>query len=419
MFYCRSISHHDAPLTVREQLSLTHQQQSEWLASQQAEAVVLATCNRLELYAHLPDERAMEALWAHLLRLRRVVPDAVGPHTRAFTGLEAARHLFRVSGGLESMALGEPQILGQVTQAYHLAQEQQAAGAALALLFRAAIHAAKRAHHETGIDSGSASVSSLGIARAESTHGPLAARSVLVIGAGEMAQVILKGLAQRGVTDVTLLSRTYENARRLAAEWNVRARPITEMKAALVEADVLFTTSSAPFTILSPEDLAPVMAERPERDLCIVDLAMPRDVDPAVGQVPRVRLHDLDDLQGVIEATLAERQAAVPAAEAILEEELAAFWKDYQARAVAPTIRQLRERAEALRQAELDRVYHRLPNECADQRALFDQFSHRFMNKLLHQLTHNLKERAADDDAARVAAVARELFGLEDAADVI
>jgi glutamyl-tRNA reductase len=415
MFHCRSISHHHTPLIIREQLSLTTRQQVEWLsAPRREEVVVVATCNRLELYAYAPSVKVMDALWADLLAVRRVTPQEVESCTVALSDFDAVQHVFRVGCGLESMALGEPQILGQITHAYEPAHEYGAAGAMLSLLFRAAIFAAKRARSETAIGSGAASVSSLGIAKAESAQGPLAERAILVIGAGEMGQTVVKALVQRGVRQVTIVSRTYDHARRLADEWQVSARPITELKEALTEADVLFTTSGAPFTILAREDVAPVMNLRPNRPLCMIDIAMPRDIDPAVAEIPGVCLHDLDDLQHVIETSLAERQANVPAVEAIIEHELALFWSDYQARAVAPTIRLLREHAEQLRQAELSWAYNRLPPGCEEERLLMDQFSHRLMNKMLHQLTRNLKAKASQEDAALIAAVARDLFGLED-----
>jgi glutamyl-tRNA reductase len=323
-----------------------------------------------------------------------MVPADVAAYTVARSGVEATQHLFRVSCGLESMALGEPQILGQITHAYEHAHEHHTVGTALALLFRAAIHAAKRARTETHIANGSASVSSLGIARAEAVRGPLSDRDILVIGAGEMAQTIVKALVH----------------------WGVHARPVTALKEAMIAADVVFTTSSAPYTILAREDVEPVMAARPDHALCIIDIAVPRDVARDVAQIPGVCLHDIDDLQHVIEENLAEREANIPAVERIIEHELTLFWHEYRARSVVPTIRQLREHAEDLRQAELSWAYNRLDPANEHERQLFEQFSHRFMNKMLHHVTRNLRAKAGEDDGALFAAVARDLFGLEEPA---
>ncbi|MBI5958489.1 MAG: glutamyl-tRNA reductase [Chloroflexi bacterium] len=417
MFHCRSVSHHRTPLAIRERLSLTPAQQTDWLDKRFGiEAALVSTCNRLELYAFLPADEIMDFLWNGLLAQCEISAADVAPYVEASTGLEAAEHLFRVSCGLESMALGESQILGQVAQAHELAQAHNTLGTALSLLFRSALHAAKRSRSETTIGSGSASVSSLGIARAEEACGPLADQNILVLGSGEMAEAVVKSLVQRDVRQITVLGRTAANARRLADLYQVEVRPMTDLKEALAKADVLFTTSGAPLTILAFEDVAPIMQARPDRPLCIIDIAVPRDVDPAVASIPHVDLHNLDDLQLVIEENLQERRANIPAVERIIEEELGRFWADYQARAVVPVIRSLREHAEDLRQSELAWAYNRLPPESEHERFLFEQFSHRFMNKLLHQLTQNLRTKAGQEDGALVLAVARELFGLEDTA---
>jgi glutamyl-tRNA reductase len=416
MFHCRSVSHHRTPLAIREQLSLTAGEQAAWLSRQQgAEVAIVSTCNRLELYAHVPTIGHMDSLWSDLLSQRQISSEEVAPYVETLSGIDAAGHLFRVSCGLESMALGEPQILGQVAHAHELAHNHNTMGSALSLLFRAALHAAKRSRTETAIGNGAASVSSLGLAKAEETRGPLVDRNILVLGAGEMGETIVKSLVQRDVQRVTILSRTYANARRLADKWQAGACPITDLKRALTEADVLFTTSGAPFTILMYEDVAPIMLARPDRPLCIIDIAVPRDVDPAVAAIPGVCLHDLDDLQHVIEGNLEERRANIPAVERIIEEELVRVWADYQARSIVPAIQSLREYAEQLRQSELEWAYNRLPPESDHERSLFDHFSYRFMNKMLHHLTRNLKAKAGQEDGAMIVAVARDLFGLEDA----
>jgi glutamyl-tRNA reductase len=415
MFHCRSVSHHRTPLAIRERLSLTASQQAAWLDSHQGtEAIIVSTCNRLELYAHVPFPNRMDTLWRELLAVRSIAPEDVSPYTVALSGVEATQHLYRVGCGLESMALGEPQILGQITHAYEHADEHHTVGSALSLLFRSAIHAAKRARTETHIANGSASVSSLGIARAEEVCGPLSEQNILVIGAGEMAQTIIKALVHRDVVRVTVLSRTYDHARQLAAEWDVQARPVTALKDVMIEADVVFTTSSAPYAIFTRDDVEPIMELRADRSLCFIDIAVPRDVARDVAEISGVILHDIDDLQHVIEENLAEREANIPAVEQIIEHELTLFWNEYHARSVVPTIKQLRQQAEELRQAELSWAYNRLDPDDERERQLFDQFSHRFMNKMLHHVTRNLKAKAGEDDGALFAAITRDLFGLEE-----
>ncbi len=211
-----------------------------------------------------------------------------------------------------------------------------------------------------------------------------------------------------------MISRTHARAQRLADKWDATARPITALREALLEADVIFTTAGAGHVILRRDDLVPIMAARDGRRLCIVDIAIPRNVAPDVADVEGVCLYDLDTLQQVINRNLAERQASIATVEHVIEEELAAFWRDYQVRTVVPTIRLLREQAEALRQAELSRVFNRLPAENARERELFEQFSHRLMNKMLHHVTRSLRERAGREDGELFATVARDLFGLEE-----
>ena len=412
MLHCRSISHQNTPVAVREALSLNRDQQIQWLSNLTGiEAVILSTCNRIELYVHGICASGTDALWASLLP---VSMETAAPYTVKLSDYEAAHHLFQVAASLQSMALGEAQILGQVTHAYEQALAYQSCGNILSLLFRAAIHAAKRVHHETAINQGHVSVSSMGISRVEQVIGSLADQPILVIGAGEMGQAVIKGLDRRHINaNVTLVSRTYETARQVAQEWRIHAQPITMLKDMLLQANVVFTTSSAPFPILTREDLAPIMAARQGRALYIVDVAVPRDVAAGVADLPGIHLYDLDHLQHVVEENWLDRQNALPQAHAIIEAELLKFWHEYQGRAVVPTIQQLREQVDHIRAMELERVFKRLPED-EDVRALFEEFSHRFMNKVLHQPTHNLKLKAQQGSGALFDAVTRDLFGLEE-----
>jgi glutamyl-tRNA reductase len=236
----------------------------------------------------------------------------------------------------------------------------------------------------------------------------------LVIGAGEMGETLVKGLHHRHLHQVILVSRTYERAKELAETWAIQARPLTQLKELLIHADVVFCASGAPFQILAYEDIAPIMPLRSIPDLYLVDIAVPRDVDSAIAAIAGVNIFDLDSLQGMVEENLQERQQAVPHAQVILEEELGAFWSQYQSIDIVPTIKQLRERAEYLRDLELKRILNRLNQPNPDVHALFEEFSYRFMNKMLHSPIHNLKEKAGQGNGALVNAVVRDLFELED-----
>lgn len=402
------VSHHEAPLQVREKLSLTNEQQQDFLAHVAelgAEAVVLSTCNRTELYVNVVDEPQAKELWQLLLAQRNVTREAVAGVTASATGQAAARHLFRVSSGIESAILGEPQILGQVTASYEQSQELDAIGHTLSLLCRSAIHTAKRVRTETSIAKGAMSFSSVGIRRSEHILGSIANLPVLVIGAGEMGQSVIKALSLRGATNVTLVSRTRSRAERVADEWDIQVADLDALPELLSDARVVFSASSAPHAILT-NDLVQGAAAEPT---VMVDLALPRDIEPTVERINNVTVYDLETLTAQLEDSLLQRQQAVPEVEQMIAEELGRYWADHQARAVVPTIKDLRSHAEQIRQAEVERIVNRIPE---DQAKVFEEFSQRLMNKLLHHPTVALRAQAAKSNGDVYADVARELFGL-------
>jgi glutamyl-tRNA reductase len=414
VFHCYSVSHHTTPQWIREKLNFSREQQQTWLASVTPnEVVLLSTCNRLELYANVATHEQMEILWEDLLWQKAISAKDAESHTHKLHAYEAVHHLFQVTASLKSMALGEVQILGQVTNALEQASEQGTSKQATSLLFRSAIHAAKRVHSETHLSHGNVSVSSLAISHVEHLLGTLEPYKILVIGAGEMGEVLVKGLSHRHLHQVTLVSRTYERAKELAETWQMQACPLTQLKELLTEADVVFCASGAPFQILAYEDIAPILPLR-STDLYLVDIAVPRDVDPAINGLSGVHVFDLDGLQDMVEENLQARKQAIPHALAILEEELGAFWNHYQSIDIVPTIKQLRERAESIRDLELKRILNRLNQPNPDVNALFEEFSYRFMNKMLHAPIHNLKEKAGQGNGALVNAVVRDLFELEE-----
>lgn len=416
MLYCYSINHNNAPLAVRENLSFTPDEQIAWLTQQEgAEAVLLVTCNRVELYTEAADPQDIERLWGNLLHYKHLDPAQFIPYTARMRGYEAALHLFQVAGSLKSMVLGESQILGQVATALEFAQHKGTCGHTLSMTFRAALHAAKRVQHETQLGHGQVSVSSLGIHQMEQVLGNLAHRPILVIGAGEMGQAVIKGLKNRRAQQITLLSRTYERAQHIAETWQIAARPMTDLEDMLAQAEIVFSTSSAPFPILASAELAPIMTLRGQRAIYLVDLAVPRDVEPEVAHIEGVHLYNLEKLALVIHQNTHERAAAIPHAQAILDEELTKLWQAYESQSVVPTIRQLREHVEQIRQSELGRIMNRLPAENSDEvRLLLEEFSHRFMNKVLHHPTHHLKTKASQGTGTLFTTLTRDLFGLED-----
>jgi glutamyl-tRNA reductase len=406
MLTCRSISHQLAPLAIREGLDFSERDQIAWLCGlNTSDVVLISTCNRLELYTFGDSD----VLWDDLLMQKGTSSQDMRAYTSTYTNKDAARYLFEVAASLHSMALGEAQISGQVAEAFARAERCGRGGHRISMLMRAAIHSAKRIHAETHINQGSVSVSSLGINRVEQALGSLDGLFILVIGAGQMGQAVLKGLHHRGVAS-HVVSRTYESAQRAAQRWNAQAHE--HLQNLLTQADVIFTTSNAPAHTLTPQ----MMPARDGRPLHIVDIAIPRDVSPQVAALPGVTVYNLDDLGQVIADNHQQRQNAIPQARHIIEEELTAFWEDYQGLAAVPTIQQMRAQADWIRQQELARIVNKLPNRDADElSSLLEEFSQRFMNKLLHHPTHSLRLRAGNGNAALFNAVARDLFGLEDA----
>jgi len=401
MIFCYSINHKTAPLHIREALTLSPEQQSAWYAQHpHTKAVILSTCNRLELSAVDTTPAEMDAYWAQL------AAPIYTPYLQKLADAAAARHIYRVTCGLESMALGETQILGQVSRAYELALAHKNAGHGLSILFRGAIRTARHIHTQSNLGSGAASTSSLAIQLAGSVVGDLARREIVVIGAGDVAQVTVQTLMQRGITRIHILNRSYENAQKLANQWALNALPISEWEQVMRRADVVFAAAAG--VVLTPEHLA-----ARARPLAIFDLGVPRCVAAGVGDQPHVRLYDIDDLQRVVEQTLAERQAAIPQAEKMIEEALLRFWQDYENRALVPTIRKMREHAENIRQEELARLRRRLAAGNQDLDTLLEEFSHRLMNKMLHHPTHSLRQKESHSDTDLFVSVARDLFGLE------
>lgn len=419
------LSHKTAPVEVRERLAftpamlrsaLTHFDHTHPQAHLEdvREGIILSTCNRLEVYTLVRDaDTARQAVVAFLSRIFEVNPELFSQHLYVCHDEDAVQHLFRVAAGLDSMVLGEPQILGQITDAYEAALSQGAAGTVLSALFRAAIHAGKRVRTETTIGVNAASVSSVAAGLAAKLLGDLTDRQVLLIGAGEMGATAVKALQRRGVSKVVVVNRTFENAEKLANAWGGRAATFQQLPEALVAADIVITSTGAPHTILNRELLEPAMRIRPNRPLFIIDIAVPRDVAPDVTEIPHVHLRDIDDLQSQAEDNVREREMAIPHVETIVEAETTQFLKWLASLDVVSTITDLRRHIEDVRQRELDWLYHRLDLD-ERERDLVANMTHRLINKILHEPTLRLKAEAATGNGALYISTMRQLFLLEE-----
>lgn len=378
-----------------------------------SESVVLSTCNRIEVYAYA--ERfhggyadAREVLSRH----SGLPPEAVADELYAYHDTDAVRHLFNVSAGLDSVVVGEHEILGQVRTAWQTARDEGTVGAVLDPLFRHAVETGKRARASTGISRGIASVSHAAVALAAERLGGLAGRRVLVLGAGEVAAGTLKSLAGAQPDDIAVAGRTWERAVAAAESCSGRAVALQDLEAVLVDADVLFTTTGATEIILEHSDVDAVMARRDGTALLIVDVAVPRDVDPAAGELPGVTLLDMDDLGTFVEQGRTERSRETGRVRAIVDSEVERYRAEVSAREVAPLIAALRARADGIGSSELARHETRLASLSPSQRAAVESLLHGTVNKLLHEPTVRLKDASGHARGDRLAEALRDLFDL-------
>jgi glutamyl-tRNA reductase len=412
------ISHKTAPVELRERVDFQTRGVDgalRGLGGRQSvrEAAVLSTCNRAELYAACDDlDAARVDLVNFLSEYHGLSGDAVAPHLYDFVDLEAARHLFRVAAGLDSLVVGEPQILGQVKQAHSAASSVQAAGPVLNRLFHSSFGVGKRVRTETSLGSGAVSISFAAVALARKIFGDLKGRSVLVIGAGEMGKLTARHMKSQGVQLVTIVSRSMAHAARTAeAIGGALAAPWDEMDIALGSSDIVITATGAAAPILTKARVEAVMRTRRHRPLFIIDIALPRDVEAAAGELEQVFLYNVDDLQATVRENLARRASEVAHAETIVGEEVEKFAGWLRSRGAVPTVVALRQRFEAIRRAELERLVKTsaLPQ---DARARIDEITRLIVEKLLLTPTEQLKSAADAETAGVYNDALTKLFGL-------
>lgn len=423
---CLSITHHTAPVALRERLAISGPALHASLARVRdgreaerlpvSELVILSTCNRLELYAAVRGSSAnggtpWPLLVGFLAESLSLDPAAFASHIVHYVEVSAAEHLCRVAAGLDSMVLGESEILGQVAEAHEAALRRRSTGPLLSALFRGAVQAGKRVRTETGIGRNPASVSSVAVELAVQTAGDLRGRWVALIGAGRMARKAATALHANGVGGIVVVSRTVDSAAELAAEWSGEAGTLEELPGVLARADLVISSTSSPEPIVTAPQVHQAMAGR-QRPLVFIDIAVPRDVDPAVREIPNVHLFDLDDLQLRLDRSLAERRKEIPRAEAIVAEEVQRFAEWQAGSEVLPVLSELRQQAEILRSQELARVLRQLPGLNPELHRRLDHFSRALVNKLLHHPTQRLRAEASNGHAVEYAQVARALFGL-------
>jgi glutamyl-tRNA reductase len=409
---CLGLSHRTAPVELRERLSTLAPGAGRCPAVE--EHTVLSTCYRVELYAYLVDgvEEAREELIGVLANGHGVERDLLVNHLYVHAGEDVARHLCRVAAGLDSLVLGEAEILGQVGDAFEQGRAAETTGPVLALLFRTAVTAGRRARNETAIGANPATASSMAMALAEGALGNLRDKNALVVGAGRIALQTLKAATGRGIASTAVANRTKERAVEAATPFGATSYGLDELTSALTWADVAVTATSSEEPVVPTDAVAAAMAAREGRPLVLVDLAVPADVERSAGEVPGVRLFDVDDLRAGLDDAMAARLREVPKVETVVAEEVESFSRRFRELEIEPLVAALRRQAESIRELELERTLRELGEVDPETADRIEHLSRALVKKLLHEPTVRLRARAGEGDADDVAAAVRELFGL-------
>ena len=409
------VSHHTAPLAVRERLVVSA---GETIAAARRileaanakEVVLLSTCNRTEIYAVEADVDAVPAIWSDFSALLGADVSQYGYVRR---DRDAVSHLYRVTAGMDSMILGEAQIHGQVRDAWE--RSRAASGAVLTRLFQSALMVGGRVRSETSIGRGAASTSSAAVQLASKIFGSLNGRHAMVLGAGDMAELALECLVSAGVRTAIVANRTHERAEELATRYKAQALHYDACWAHLADVDLLICSTAAPHTIVGVEQIAESLKARGDRPLCILDIAVPRDVDAAVGELGNVFLYDIDDLRTVATSNIERRREELPAAESVIAPEVEKYWEWLAGLAAVPVLRTFRTEMDRMREAELADAMRKLEHLSPRDREAFEHFSKALMNKFLHEPSVRLRAAAANGRGLGVVDALRYLFDLRSA----
>ncbi|MFQ6046489.1 MAG: glutamyl-tRNA reductase [Gemmatimonadales bacterium] len=402
-----------APVELREKLAWPDREVpqviSRVLEQGGSGAVLLSTCNRIELYLADANARALDEFWQ---LADRQLGQPAEPVAYVRQNREAARQLFRVAAGLDSMVLGESQIQAQVRHAWETCRDH--AGPVLSRLFQTALRVGGRVRAETALGSGAASVPSASVDLARKIFGNLAGRRALILGAGDMAEVAMTCLSEEGVRAVMVAHKNMARARAIAEQWGGRAIQHDAAWEYFGSVDIVLCSTAAPHPVVRPERVRPHLRDRGGRPLCILDIAVPRDVDPAVGNLENVFLYDIDDLEGVVAASIGSRKREVPKAEAIVDQEVEIFYEWYRGRGMVDLVRALRSHAEEIRDRELARTMKKLGHLSDEDRERVEYLAKSLTNKLLHEPTVRLRGAAGNGNEAQVSATIRYLFDLRE-----
>jgi glutamyl-tRNA reductase len=412
------LSHKTAPVEIREKLAFAPTAMERPLRQMLelptiTEGLIVSTCNRVELCAVTKEpDAAIAELRRFLAEYHEVSPEEINENLFDYQGEEAIRHLFRVSSSLDSMVLGEPQILGQIKTAYGYAAEFKTAGLILNRFLHKAFSVAKRVRTETAIASNAVSVSFAAVELARKIFDRIDNKGVMIIGAGEMCELAARHFVANGISKVLVTNRTFERAEKLAAEFNGKAVPFDSFVDHLAEVDIIMTSTGAPNFILGKRQMEEVLKRRKNRPMFLIDIAVPRDIDPKVNDISNTYLYDVDDLQGVVQANLKERQKEAGKAEAIVEQEIGQFHLWLGNLEVKPTVIALRRKLDEIRQQELDKTFGNLKDLTGKQRKSIEAMAGAIINKILHKPTAILKNSQNDMSGEDYVDAIRTLFDL-------
>jgi glutamyl-tRNA reductase len=414
------VNHRKAPLEVRERLSfddgLLDQALRDLMAlSPVEEGVIVSTCNRVEVVAATSDgDSAVEALVAFLARGEHLASEQLGKHLSVYRGREAVRHLFRVAASLDSMVVGEPQILGQLKEFYSRAASVGSAGTVLHRCFHKSFSVAKRIRTETGVASKAVSVSSAAVELAYRIFDRLEDKTVMLLGAGEMSELAARHLLAHGIRGIIVANRTFERAIELARDFHGMPVPFEDFPRYLQLADVVIGSTAAAGYVLSRARVQEVLRARNYRPLFLIDMSVPRNFDPAINELDNIYLYDIDDLGGVAQDNRDQRGREAEKAETIIEEEVDSFWRWLSALDAVPTIVALRQKMEAIRKGELEKTLATSLREFTPrEREAIEAMTAAIVNKILHAPLTHLKQHDRQREAFYVAA-ARQLFDIEE-----
>ena len=394
--FALGLSHRTSSLEMRESIAFTRDELPQALQSLRdilGDVVIVSTCNRTELYCTgLDGSVVQEKLTSFLAHRFPRSEDELSPCLYFYEQEDAVRQLFRVASGLDSLILGESQILGQVREAYSASVTHGSARGIISKVFHHALRVGKRARSETRIGENALSISSAAVETARRTLGDIGQRSVMVIGAGQAGKLVARALKDRGVHQMVMVNRTLKRAQEVAKELGGEATSFESLEDLLGTVDIVVSSTDSPDVVLSQEMVARAASRRNGTPLLIVDIAVPRDADPAIGDLPGVTLLDLDDLEAVSQANRREREKEAAQVEDIIDEEVAKFQEWWDSRRVAPGIAQLRDHAEALRQRELQKTLKQMPHLSEDDVAHIEVLSRAIVKKLLHHPIATIKE---------------------------